>query len=71
MNPNGNGLGFREMFNQLLNAATCHDKVAKDTAANQQCKVQQAKTNVSSNSKGKGADKTKTTNGNGCWRYYI
>jgi hypothetical protein len=70
LNPDVDGLGFREMFNQLLDAATRHDKFAKDTAANQQRKVQQAKTNVSSNSKGKGADKTKTTNGNGCWRYY-
>jgi hypothetical protein len=58
------------MFNQLLDAATRHDKVAKDTAANQQCKVQQAKTNVSCNSKDKGANKTKTTNGDGCWEYY-
>jgi hypothetical protein len=64
LNPDGDGLGFCEMFNQLLDAATRHDKFAKDTAANQQRKVQQAKTNVSSNSKGKGADKTKTTNGN-------
>ena len=39
MNPDGSGLGFREMFNQLLDAATRHDKVAKDTAATQQRKV--------------------------------
>jgi len=69
INPDSGGLGFREMFNQLLDAATCHDKVAKDDAANQQRKVQQATTNASGNSKGMSSDKTNTTNGEGCWRY--
>jgi hypothetical protein len=71
MNPDSDGLGFREMFNQLLDAATRHDKVAKDTAANQQRKIQQAKATAAGGSKGnKGSDKGKTTNGEGCWRYY-
>jgi hypothetical protein len=27
MTPDGDGLGFQEIFNQLMDAATCHDKV--------------------------------------------
>ena len=32
MTPDGDGLGFQEMFNQLIDAASCHDKVTKDNA---------------------------------------
>jgi hypothetical protein len=36
MTTDGDGLGFQEMFNQLMDAATCHDKVRKDNVANHQ-----------------------------------
>ncbi len=47
MTPDGNGLGFQEMFNQLMDASTCHDKVTKDNVANQQRHVQEGKFQLS------------------------
>jgi hypothetical protein len=52
MTPDGDGLGFQEMFNQLMDAATCHDKVTKDNVANQQRRVQKGKFQTVTNKKG-------------------
>ena len=52
MTPDGDGLGFQEMFNQLMDAATRHDKVTKDIVANQQRRVQEGKFQTITNKKG-------------------
>jgi hypothetical protein len=51
MTPDGDGLGFQEMFNQLMDAATCHDKVTKDNLANQQRRIQEGKFQTVTNKK--------------------
>ena len=51
MTPDGNGLGFQEMFNQLMDAATRHDKITKNNVANQQCCVQEGKFQTVTNRK--------------------
>ena len=52
MTPDGDGLGFQEMFNQLMDAATQHDKITKDNVANQQCRIQEGKFQTVTNKKG-------------------
>ena len=52
MTPDGGGLGFAEMFNQLMDAATRHDKVTMDNVANQQRRVDQSQFQTVSNKKG-------------------
>ncbi len=52
MTPDDDGLGFQEMFNQLMDAATRHDKVTMDNVANQQRRIQEGKFQTVINKKG-------------------
>jgi hypothetical protein len=71
MTPDGDGLGFQEMFNQLMDAATRHDKVTKDIVANQQRRVQEGKVQTVTNKKGsKGSSDGKKVDA-AVWKYYL
>ncbi len=70
MTPDGDGLGFQEMFNQLMDAATCHDKVTKDNVANQQRRIQEGKFQTVTNKKGsKGSRDGKKGDAAAVWKY--
>ena len=71
MTPDGDGLGFLEMFNQLMDAATRHDKVTKDNVANQQRCIQEGKFQTVTNKKGsKGSSVIKNGDAAAVWKDY-
>jgi hypothetical protein len=70
--PDGNGLGFQEMFNEMMDASTCHDKVTKENVANQQRHVQDGKFQTVTNKKGsKGSSDGEKVDAAAVWKYFL